>query len=126
MNVSPGSTPTKKKAASHRHPLSVAFGEYLKEIRIKNNKSQQELAFDASIDRTYVSLLERGLANPTLLLLMALSKPLAMSTSQLIAGFETYLEQQPAHEPSAKRRANEASVDVSGERPAGSRRSPLR
>ena len=74
MNSTLDKAKPKKKVASERHPLSVAFGEYLKEVRIESNKSQQELAFDASIDRTYVSLLERGLASPTLLLLMALSK----------------------------------------------------
>jgi DNA-binding XRE family transcriptional regulator len=60
MNSEAGTTTTKAKAASERHPLAVSFGAYLKAIRIKANKSQMELAFDASIDRTYVSLLERG------------------------------------------------------------------
>lgn len=58
------STPTtaKKKVAADRHPLAVAFGEYLKTVRKDSDKSQAELAFDASMDRTYVSLLERGLS----------------------------------------------------------------
>ena len=116
----------KKKVAYERHPLSVAFGEYLKEVRIESNKSQQELAFDAAIDRTYVSLLERGLASPTLLLLMALSKPLGLLTSELVAGFETHLSKQRTRKLPVKRRANEASLEVNGERKQGSRRSPLR
>lgn len=57
------STPTtaKKKVAADRHPLAVAFGEYLKTLRKNSDKSQAELAFDAAMDRTYVSLLERVL-----------------------------------------------------------------
>ena len=120
------STAGKKKTASDRNPLSVEFGAYLKEVRIDRNKSQQELAFDASIDRTYVSLLERGLANPTLLLLMALSKPLGMTASEMIAGFEAHLSKQKLRKVVVKRRANEATMEPSSDRLTGSRRSPLR
>lgn len=126
MNSASGNVKPKKKVASDRHPLSVAFGEYLKEVRIRNNKSQQELALDASIDRTYVSLLERGYASPTLLLLMALSKPLGLPTSELVAGFEVHLSKQRTRKQPVKRRANEASLEVNTERKQGSRRSPLR
>ena len=126
MKSDAGTTTTKAKAASERHPLAVAFGAYLKAIRIKANKSQMELAFDASIDRTYVSLLERGHANPTLLLLMSLAKPLGMPASELIAGFEAQLADNKLRKPVVKRRKNEASLDASSDRPKGSRRSPLR
>lgn len=126
MNSTSDKAKPKKKVASDRHPLSVAFGEYLKEVRIESNKSQQELAFDASIDRTYVSLLERGFASPTLLSLMALSKPLGRATSELVAGFEVHLsKQQPSQRP-VKRRANESALEANATRKQGSRRSPLR
>ena len=126
MNSTSVKAKPKKKVASERHPLSVAFGEYLKAVRIKNNKSQQELALDASIDRTYVSLLERGYASPTLLLLTALSKPLGLPTSELVAGFEVHLSKQRTGKQPVKRRANEALLDASEERKQGTRRSPLR
>ena len=75
------STPTtaKKKVAADRHPLAVAFGEYLKAVRKERDKSQAELAFDASMDRTYISLLERGLSAPTLLVLDSLAKSLGLT-----------------------------------------------
>lgn len=126
MNSESGTTTTKARAASERHPLAIEFGAYLKAIRIKANRSQIELAFDASIDRTYVSLLERGLANPTLLLLMSLAKPLGMPASELIAGFEAHLANENIRKPVVKRRKNEASLEASSDRPKGSRRSPLR
>ena len=83
------STPTtaKKKVAADRHPLAVAFGEYLKTIRKDSDKSQSELAFDASMDRTYISLLERGLSAPSLLVLDSLAKSLGMTMTDLMAGF---------------------------------------
>ena len=39
------STPTtaKKKVAADRHPVAVAFGEYLKTLRKNSDKSQAEL-----------------------------------------------------------------------------------
>jgi transcriptional regulator with XRE-family HTH domain len=41
----------------------------LRRLRVERNVSQEALAADAGIDRTYVSRLERGLENPTVALL---------------------------------------------------------
>lgn len=38
--------------------------------------SQEALAFAAEVDRTYVSQLERGIANPSLLILFRIAKAL--------------------------------------------------
>jgi transcriptional regulator with XRE-family HTH domain len=38
----------------------------LRKLRVKRGLSQESLAVDAAIDRTYVSRLERGLENPTI------------------------------------------------------------
>ena len=86
------STPTtaKKKVAADRHPLAVAFGEYLKAVRKERDKSQAELAFDASMDRTYISLLERGLSAPTLLVLDSLAKSLGLTMTDLRAPLKTH------------------------------------
>ncbi len=122
------STPaiTKKKVAADRHPLAVAFGEYLKTLRKNSDKSQAELAFDATMDRTYVSLLERGLSAPSLLVLDSLAKALGMTMTDLMAGFEAQLPKS-LRRTSVKRRVNEASLAKTGaERPQGTRRSPLR
>lgn len=43
------------------------FGKNLKELRIKRGLSQEELAELANVHRTYISFLERGLRNPSLL-----------------------------------------------------------
>jgi transcriptional regulator with XRE-family HTH domain len=116
-------TTAKKKVAADRHPLAVAFGEYLKSIRKDSDKSQAELAFDASMDRTYISLLERGLSAPTLLgpatrntsltVLDSLAKALGMSMTDLMAGFEAQLPKN-LRRTSVKRRINEASLAKTG------------
>jgi transcriptional regulator with XRE-family HTH domain len=40
----------------------------LRRLRVRKGLSQEILAVDARIDRTYVSRLERGLENPTVAL----------------------------------------------------------
>ena len=104
----------------------MAFGEYLKTLRKNSDKSQAELAFDATMDRTYVSLLERGLSAPSLLVLDSLAKALGMTMTDLMAGFEAQLPKS-LRRTSVKRRVNEASLAKTGaDRPQGTRRSPLR
>jgi len=48
----------------------------LRRLRVERNLSQEALAADASIDRTYVSRLERGLENPTVATLEQLANAL--------------------------------------------------
>jgi len=38
--------------------------------------SQEELGFDSDLDRTYISGIERGVRNPTLAVILRLSKAL--------------------------------------------------
>ena len=48
----------------------------LRKLRVACGISQENLAVDAEIDRTYVSRLERGLENPTVAVLERLAKAL--------------------------------------------------
>jgi transcriptional regulator with XRE-family HTH domain len=48
----------------------------LRRLRVRRSLSQENLAVDAGIDRTYVSRLERGLENPTVAVLERLSEAL--------------------------------------------------
>jgi transcriptional regulator with XRE-family HTH domain len=66
--------------------LSVhrAFGQVLREYRKKANLSQEELAHRSGIDRTFVSLLERGLRQPSLSTILELSKVLGVAPSSLV------------------------------------------
>lgn len=48
----------------------------IRRLRVKRQVSQEALAVDAGIDRTYVSRLERGLENPTVRILEKLAAAL--------------------------------------------------
>lgn len=52
------------------------LGEEIKESRLNAGLSQEGLALAAGVDRTYVSQLERGVANPSLRILYRISKVL--------------------------------------------------
>ncbi|HWI25859.1 MAG TPA: helix-turn-helix transcriptional regulator [Stellaceae bacterium] len=54
----------------------------LRRLRVKVNLSQEALAVDAAIDRTYVSRLERGLENPTVAVLERLAHALDAEISE--------------------------------------------
>ncbi len=60
------------------------FGKVLRELREANHISQERLAEYCELDRTYISLLERGLRQPTLTTIFKLAKALNISPEQLI------------------------------------------
>ena len=49
----------------------------LRKLRVAKGLSQETLAVDAGIDRTYVSRLERGLENPTVAVLERVANALS-------------------------------------------------
>ena len=53
----------------------------LRRIRVAKNLSQEALAADADVDRTYVGRLERGLENPTVGILDRLATALSVHVS---------------------------------------------
>lgn len=65
--------------------LESVFGEVLREIRHENKLSQEELAFKCGLDRTYISLLERGKRKPTITTVFILAEALMVSPTQLIS-----------------------------------------
>ena len=64
------------------------FGNVLREMRDVNHISQEKLAEYCDLDRTYISLLERGLRQPTITTIFKLAKALNISPSELIAKVE--------------------------------------
>lgn len=63
----------------------MAFGRVLRELRHARGLSQEKLAFLGGFDRTYPSLLERGLRTPTLSVIFRLADVLGITASQLVA-----------------------------------------
>ena len=64
--------------------IEQAFGDVLKEIRTEKNFTQEQLAHKCSLDRTYISLLERGLRQPTISTLFKLSEALEIQPEDFI------------------------------------------
>ena len=72
-----------------------AFGVVLRQLRIEKGLSQERLALDGGLDRTFISLLERGLRQPSLTTLLQLSNVLGVKASEIIAKVETRLTDAP-------------------------------
>ena len=59
-------------------------GLNLKRIRQEQGLSQEEFAFRAGVHRTYVSGIERGLRNPTVVVLEGLARTLGVPAARLL------------------------------------------
>ncbi|MBP8275912.1 MAG: helix-turn-helix transcriptional regulator [Propionivibrio sp.] len=71
-----------------------AFGKALREIRKEKGYTQETLAFECELDRTYISLLELGRNSPTLDTLLALSRALGIPLSVLAARIEAKMRRK--------------------------------
>ncbi len=71
-----------------------AFGKALREIRREKGYTQETLAFECELDRTYISLLELGRNSPTLDTLLALSRALGIPLSVLAARIEAKMRRK--------------------------------
>ena len=64
--------------------LQESFGAVLRQLRVEKGLSQEELALEAGLDRTFVSMLERGLRQPTLSSLFAVATALRIPASRIV------------------------------------------
>lgn len=64
--------------------IQKKFGEKLKEIRTQKELSQEKLAFKSGLHRTYISDIERGARNVSLVNIEKISKALGVSNSELL------------------------------------------
>jgi transcriptional regulator with XRE-family HTH domain len=71
-----------------KYARALAFGELLREMRLRACKSQDELAAAAEIERSTVSTIERGLRTPTLHTLYQLARALDTTASALVRAWE--------------------------------------
>jgi len=72
------------------NPLSpcAAFGQILRELRRERGLSQEALALEAGLQRNYISLIERGVNQPTITTVFKLASALAIRPSEVIARVE--------------------------------------
>ena len=77
-----------------------AFGDLIRNLRQKKGLSQEALALEAGLDRTFISLLERGSRQPSLTTILKIAKVLGISASVLISQLESSLQTNPPSEDS--------------------------
>lgn len=65
-------------------PVCEAFGRNLRAIRKSKGFSQERLAYDAGIDRSYVGKIERGMVNITIEKIYVFAELLQCSPKELI------------------------------------------
>lgn len=63
--------------------INVFFGNKIKEERLKLNLSQEKLALEADVDRTYVNDIEKGSRNVSLVIAHKLSQALNIPLSNI-------------------------------------------
>ena len=61
------------------------LGLNVKRLREESGLSQEALAFEAGLHRTYVSGVKRGVRNPTVTVVEKLAKALGAATGDLLA-----------------------------------------
>jgi transcriptional regulator with XRE-family HTH domain len=64
--------------------LLALLAKNVRNLRKEIGLSQEELAFECEIDRTYISKVERGIANPSLLVLFKIANVLKVEIKDLI------------------------------------------
>jgi transcriptional regulator with XRE-family HTH domain len=66
----------------------IAFGRVLQRHRRAKGLSQERLAVVSRLDRTFISLLERGQRQPSLSTLLRVAKALDVSAADLVSQVE--------------------------------------
>jgi transcriptional regulator with XRE-family HTH domain len=76
-----------------KHALRRVFAGYIpmqliREIRKSKEISQERLALEGGFDRTYISLIERGINSPTIRVLVGLAGVLKVPPSKIVRRME--------------------------------------
>jgi transcriptional regulator with XRE-family HTH domain len=74
-----------------RSPAHAAFGQAIRAIRSRRGVSQESLALQCGLDRTYISGIERGTRNPSLTNILKLAAALDVRPDELFAGIHNDL-----------------------------------
>jgi transcriptional regulator with XRE-family HTH domain len=78
-----------------------AFGKALREFRKAKEISQERFALDGGFDRTYISLMERGISSPTVRALFKIAQMLQVPPSEIVKRTEALMEEE--RKPSRKK-----------------------
>ena len=72
--------------------IETAFGEVIRELRKQKKLSQEDVAHESGLDRSFISLLETGRQQPSLITIFQLAKALGISAGELITAVEEKLQ----------------------------------
>jgi transcriptional regulator with XRE-family HTH domain len=72
--------------------IEEAFGQAIRELRKANQFSQEKLADMSTLDRSFISLLESGKKQPSLITIFQLAKALKSSPSKILANVEEIIQ----------------------------------
>ncbi len=64
--------------------ISIKFGERIREIRMSQQLSQEQLAHLAEVHRTYIGMIERAEKNITLVNIEKIAKALNVNIKELL------------------------------------------
>lgn len=64
----------------------------LRECRLGKGLSQEQLAEAASLDRSFISLVERGIQSPNIVILLKMAHVLGVPAADLIAKMEVFIQ----------------------------------
>jgi len=111
-NAGKTSPPSRNTTSTTKTEVSISLGKRLKKLRIATNKTQEELAFDSNVDKTFISAIERGVANPSVLTLANVCHGLGITLEDL---FQTLsISMKPTE---TQRRSNAAQPQLKLKRP---------
>jgi transcriptional regulator with XRE-family HTH domain len=82
--------------SARRRQAARAFGQALRAVRLARGISQEQLAEAGDFDRTYPSLLERGLRTPTFFVIVSLAEGLNTDPVALFTDAVARLRKQAA------------------------------
>lgn len=91
MPVRPKIAPKPGRPRGHKsldEGIAKVFGKAAQDRRLEAGMSQETLSFETGLERSYISRLERGLSQPTLLALLKLAKGLGCDSGELVASAE--------------------------------------
>jgi transcriptional regulator with XRE-family HTH domain len=75
------------------------FGVQVRRMRNARGWSQEALAFEAELDRTYVSGIERGVRNPTLTVIAKIALGFGVSMAELMRDVEKNVVSKSRSQP---------------------------